>query len=49
MGPRPFVSVKFSPIGRTHTFLVPELDLDAPEDPQLAAGEKVIVQTEAGP
>ena len=26
---RPFVSVKFSPIGRTMTFLVPELDLDA--------------------
>jgi cell fate regulator YaaT (PSP1 superfamily) len=29
MGARPFVSVKFSPIGRTVTFLVPELDLDA--------------------
>jgi cell fate regulator YaaT (PSP1 superfamily) len=50
MTPRPFVSVKFSPIGRTHTFLIPELDLDAPEaPPPLAAGEKVVVQTESGP
>jgi cell fate regulator YaaT (PSP1 superfamily) len=31
MRPRPLVSVKFSPIGRTHTFLIPDLDLDAPE------------------
>ena len=50
MNPRPFVSVKFSPIGRTHTFLLPELDLDAPEQPApLAPGEKVVVQTESGP
>jgi len=27
---RPFISVKFSPVGRTYTFLLPELSLDAP-------------------
>ena len=27
---RPFVSVKFSPVGRTYSFLLPELALDAP-------------------
>ena len=26
---RPFVSVKFSAVGRTYTFLLPELALDA--------------------
>ena len=26
---RPFISVKFSPVGRTHSFLLPELALDA--------------------
>ena len=26
---RPFVSVKFAPVGRTQTFLLPELALDA--------------------
>src|SRR4051812_43494275 len=26
---RPFVSVKFSPVGRTYSFLIPELALDA--------------------
>lgn len=41
---RPFVSVKFSPIGRTMTFLVPELDLDAasagaPGDTPAGAGD----------
>ena len=25
---RPFVSVKFAPVGRTHTFLLPDLDFD---------------------
>src|ERR687898_3245239 len=29
---RPFVSVKFSPVGRTYSFLIPELALDAPHD-----------------
>jgi cell fate regulator YaaT (PSP1 superfamily) len=52
MGPRPFVSVKFSPIGRTVTFLVPELDLDAEsatDAPLPGIGDPVVVQTEAGP
>jgi cell fate regulator YaaT (PSP1 superfamily) len=50
MAPRPFVSVKFSPIGRTHTFLIPELDLDAAEDQaMLTPGDQVVVQTETGP
>ena len=26
--PRPFISVKFSPVGRTYSFLLPELALD---------------------
>ena len=26
---RPFVSVKFSPVGRTYSFLLPELALDS--------------------
>ena len=30
---RPFVSVKFSPVGRTYTFLLPELALDAEARP----------------
>jgi cell fate regulator YaaT (PSP1 superfamily) len=53
---RPFVSVKFSPIGRTYSFLLPDFDLDAdPADRDAARaalpapGEKVIVQTETGP
>jgi hypothetical protein len=25
---RPFVSIKFSPVGRTYTFLLPDLALD---------------------
>jgi cell fate regulator YaaT (PSP1 superfamily) len=29
MGPRPTISVKFSPVGRTFSFLLPELDFDA--------------------
>jgi cell fate regulator YaaT (PSP1 superfamily) len=38
---RPFVSVKFSPVGRTYSFLIPELALDsdgtgATSDPQTA-------------
>jgi cell fate regulator YaaT (PSP1 superfamily) len=53
MNPRPFVSVKFSPMGRTHSFLLPELDLDALDEhgvqPAPVPGEKVVVQTEAGP
>ena len=48
MRPRPFVSVRFSPAGRTRTFLLPDLDLDAMDTP-IAPGEQVVVQTEAGP
>jgi cell fate regulator YaaT (PSP1 superfamily) len=42
---RPFVSVKFSPIGRSHSFLIPELALDGP---QPAPGDAVIVDTDEG-
>ena len=28
--PRPFISVKFTPTGRTQTFLLPDLALDEP-------------------
>jgi cell fate regulator YaaT (PSP1 superfamily) len=52
MGARPFVSVKFSPMGRAVTFLVPELDLDA-QDPDSTlpvprVGDTVVVRTENG-
>jgi cell fate regulator YaaT (PSP1 superfamily) len=54
---RPFVSVKFTPVGRTYSFLVPELALDqegedapdAPNNSPLEPGAQVVVQTEAGP
>lgn len=53
---RPFVSVKFSPVGRTHSFLLPELALDAPPAaegapapvPALAPGDPVVVQGPEG-
>ena len=47
---RPFVSVKFSPVGRIFTFLLPDLSLDdeAPSSPQLTPGTPVIVQTPEG-
>src|SRR3954465_13231197 len=54
---RPFISVKFSPVGRTFSFLVPELALDAdgagPSDtgaaPEpLAPGDAVVVNTTEG-
>jgi cell fate regulator YaaT (PSP1 superfamily) len=56
---RPFVSVKFSPVGRTYSFLIPELALDDTSDrasadlptapaPQLRAGDPVVVQTGDG-
>jgi cell fate regulator YaaT (PSP1 superfamily) len=45
---RPFISVKFSPAGRTFTFLIPELALDDPP-PVFAPGEQVVVQTVEGP
>jgi cell fate regulator YaaT (PSP1 superfamily) len=45
---RPFVSVKFTPVGRTYTFLLPELALDE-QAPVPSPGEAVIVQTPEGP
>jgi cell fate regulator YaaT (PSP1 superfamily) len=42
---RPFVSVKFSPAGRTYSFLIPELALDDPPKP----GDEVVVQSSQGP
>ena len=35
-----FVSVKFDPVGREHTFLLPEIDFD----PRLSCGDAVVVQ-----
>jgi cell fate regulator YaaT (PSP1 superfamily) len=53
---RPFVSVKFAPVGRTQTFLLPELALEAlagddpPAPPVVPApGDAVVVQTPEGP
>jgi cell fate regulator YaaT (PSP1 superfamily) len=56
--PRPFISVKFTPVGRTRSFLLPELALDPPEllastldggQSALAAGDPVVVRTAEGP
>jgi cell fate regulator YaaT (PSP1 superfamily) len=57
---RSFISVKFTPVGRTYTFLLPDLAFDAeltssaPPSPSLDAlafvpGDPVVVQTEEGP
>jgi cell fate regulator YaaT (PSP1 superfamily) len=58
--PRSFISVKFSPVGRTYTFLLPELALDddrrepGPEPSTraapaaLAPGDSVVVHTAEG-
>jgi cell fate regulator YaaT (PSP1 superfamily) len=43
-----FVSVKFTPVGRTYSFLLPDLALDDPPD-ALAPGEPVVVQLPEGP
>ena len=53
-GIRPFVSVKFSSVGRTHSFLLPELALDAPTGAAatpgpLLPGDAVVVHTAEGP
>jgi len=49
---RPFVSVKFSPAGRTYSFLLPEFALDTPagQPPPapFVAGEQVVVNTAEG-
>jgi cell fate regulator YaaT (PSP1 superfamily) len=49
MSQSPFVSVKFTPVGRTHTFLLPELALDGPPPEPLVPGDAVVVQTPEGP
>jgi cell fate regulator YaaT (PSP1 superfamily) len=57
--PRPLVSVKFSPVGRTYTFLLPEFALDDPPSAPgaqggsarsvvPAPGEQVVVDTPDG-
>ncbi len=55
--PRPFISVKFSPVGRTYSFLLPELALDDAGEPlpvagalrdSLAVGDAVVVNTSEG-
>jgi len=55
---RSFISVKFSPVGRTHTFLLPDLAFDEPagearaaasSPPAIATGDRVVVQTPEGP
>jgi cell fate regulator YaaT (PSP1 superfamily) len=55
---RPFVSVKFSPVGRVQTFLFPELALDSPEmwrssgaptqPAAVSPGDAVVVRTLEG-
>jgi cell fate regulator YaaT (PSP1 superfamily) len=50
---RPLVSVKFTPAGRTHTFLLPELALDRPAsetgaDPTPVPGDSVVVESAEG-
>jgi len=57
---RSFISVKFTPVGRTYTFLLPDLAFDAevtssasrspsPDVPAFVPGDPVVVQTEEGP
>jgi cell fate regulator YaaT (PSP1 superfamily) len=49
---RPFVSAKFTPAGRTFSFLMPEFDLDGSDDqapgPAPAHGDQVVVATSEG-
>jgi cell fate regulator YaaT (PSP1 superfamily) len=44
---RPFVSVKFTPVGRTHSFLLPELALDEVSN-SFVPGDPVIVEGSEG-
>jgi cell fate regulator YaaT (PSP1 superfamily) len=49
---RPFVSVKFTPAGRTYSFLLPDLAFDTPDGQPSAEpvpGEQLVVQTAEGP
>jgi cell fate regulator YaaT (PSP1 superfamily) len=53
---RPYVSVKFSPVGRTYSFLLPDLALDGTETPPtipppvvpFKPGDAVVVETAEG-
>lgn len=53
---RPFISVKFTPVGRTYSFLLPELALDPPQEddaqpapaPTIIPGDEVVVQGPEG-
>jgi cell fate regulator YaaT (PSP1 superfamily) len=47
--PRPFVSVKFSPVGRTYSFLIPELALDEPDASGAPSGAAPSVPVPAAP
>jgi cell fate regulator YaaT (PSP1 superfamily) len=46
-GDRPLVAVKLTPVGRAQTFLAAEGSPPSSEPPR--AGERVVVQTDAGP
>jgi len=49
---RPFVSAKFTPAGRTHSFLLPEFDLDGTGSQGAAPpahGDQIVVETSEGP
>ena len=48
VGPsRPFVSVKFSPVGRTYSFLIPDLALDQPSAVANAPADKASAEATA--
>src|ERR1044072_8436938 len=49
---RPFVSAKFTPAGRTHSFLLPEFDLDGTGAQQATPpghGGQIVVKPSDGP
>ena len=46
---RPFVSVKFSPVGRTYSFLIPELAFDSDGDGQIGPEELIEYEWELAP
>jgi len=51
---RPFVSLRFTPAGRTYSFLLPDLAIDAPAPADAAPcvprhGDQLVVQTADGP
>jgi cell fate regulator YaaT (PSP1 superfamily) len=46
---RPFVSVKFTAVGRSYSFLLPELALDVPAEAAVRTGERVDLPSAPGP